>query len=85
MAALGAYVDKDIGHHESCARELDVTECQARPNEFFAAATGVGDVIADFGMGKHGFFSAMVGRRGRVVGDPYGGCHHEDSLCPRYY
>jgi hypothetical protein len=85
MAAFGAHVDENIGHDESRARELDVTERQTRPNELVAATTGVGDVIADFGMGKHGFFSAMVGRRGRVVGDPYGGRHHEDSLCPRYY
>jgi len=58
VTAIGAHVDENIRNDESCTRELDGTESEAGPDEFVAAATGIGDVIADFGMCKHGFFSA---------------------------
>ena len=84
MAAIGAHVDEDIRYDQSRARELDGTECQAGSDEFVAAATSIGDVIADFRMCKHGFFSAMgPTTRDRVVTGPYGTDGLEDSPSER--
>ena len=85
VAAVRAHVDEDIGDDESRARELDGSQRKARADEFVATAAGIGDVIADFGMCKHGFFSA-TGRatRVRVVGFPYGQACREDSTSQRY-
>lgn len=85
VAAVRAHVDEDVGDDESRARELDGSQCQARADEFVAAAASIGDVIADFGMCKHGFFSAMgQATRVRIVEFPYGEPGREDSTSRRY-
>jgi hypothetical protein len=85
VAAIGTDVDENIRHDEARARELDRAQRQARADEFVAAAAGIGDVIADFGMCKHEFFSAM-GRatRDRAVRATYGAEPREDSSGRRY-
>lgn len=85
VTAIGADVDEDVGHDETRARELDGSQCQARPDEFVATTAGIRDVIADFGMCKHGLFSA-TGRttRDRVVTTQYGAQRREDSASRRY-
>src|SRR5438045_1211350 len=85
VAAIGAHVDENVGHNEPRARELDGSQCEARADEFVASAAGIGDVIADFGMCKHGFFSATgQTTRVRVVKGPYEGERREDSMRRRY-
>jgi hypothetical protein len=80
VAAVRANVHEHIGDDEARAREFDGAQCQARPDEFVAAAAGVRDVIADFRMGKHGLFSA-TGRatHDRVAGVTYVFSGREDS------
>jgi hypothetical protein len=84
VAAIGAHIDEDVGHDESRARELDGTQCEAGSDEFVAPATSIGDVIADFRMCKHGFFSATGSTtRDRVVMGLYGTAALEDSPSER--